>query len=60
MITRYEDGLFLDKKTHLFSQKLQEKDFLHLIKILNQVKSELKNLIKCIKIKPCREDMSYL
>jgi len=49
IITRYEDGLFLDKKTHLFSKKLQEKSFSQLIKILNQVKSELRNLIKCIK-----------
>jgi RNAse (barnase) inhibitor barstar len=49
IITRYEDGLFLDKKTHLFSKKLQEKGFSQLIKLLNQVKSELENLIKCIK-----------
>lgn len=49
IITRYEDGLFLDKKTHLFSKKLQEKRFLQLIKILNQIKNEMADFIKCIK-----------
>jgi hypothetical protein len=49
IIKRYEDGLFLDKKTHLFSRNLQEKGFSQLIKILNQVKNEMEDLIKCIK-----------
>lgn len=49
VIKRYEYSLFLDKKINLFSKKIQEKGFVELIKILNQINHEMKDFVKCIK-----------
>lgn len=50
VVSRYESGLFFDKKTKLFLKKGKEQSFLPLSKILGQIKNEIEDLIKCIKM----------